>query len=62
MKTFSSQMSEKAKGCVWMSMMYSVTAIVLCIVLVLLSERNVDNLMFHIHGPVVMHSNISHRI
>ena len=44
MKTFSSQMSEKAKGCVWMSMMYSVTAIVLCIVLVLLSERNVDNL------------------
>ncbi|WP_300789720.1 hypothetical protein [uncultured Bacteroides sp.] len=45
MKTFSSQMSEKAKGCVWMSMMYSVTAIVLCIVLVLLSERNVDNLI-----------------
>ena len=36
MKTFSSRMSEKAKGCVWMSMMYSVTAIVLCIVLVLL--------------------------
>ena len=45
MKTFSSQMSEKVKGCVWMSMMYSVTAIVLCIVLVLLSERNVDNLI-----------------
>ncbi|WP_300791597.1 hypothetical protein [uncultured Bacteroides sp.] len=45
MKTFSSQMSEKAKGCVWMSMMYSVTAIVLCIVLVLLSEKNVDNLI-----------------
>ena len=45
MKTFSSQMSEKAKGCVLKSMMYSVTAIVLCIVLVLLSERNVDNLI-----------------
>ena len=45
MKTFSSQMSEKVKGCVWKSMMYSVTAIVLCIVLVLLSERNVDNLI-----------------
>lgn len=45
MKTFSSQMSEKIKGCVWMSMMYSVTAILFCIVLVLLSERNVDNLI-----------------
>lgn len=38
-------MSEKIKGCVWMSMMYSVTAILFCIVLVLLSERNVDNLI-----------------
>ncbi len=45
MKTFSSRMSEKIKGCVWMSMMYSVAAIVFCIVLVLLSERNVDNLI-----------------
>lgn len=45
MKTFSSRMSEKAKSCVWMSMMYSVTAIALCLILVLLSERNVDNLI-----------------
>lgn len=45
MKTFSSQMSEKAKGCVWMSMIYSVTAIVLCLILFMLSKRNVDNII-----------------
>ena len=45
MKTFNSRMSEKAKSCIWMSMMYSVTAIALCLVLVLLSEKNIDNLV-----------------
>lgn len=45
MKIFSSRMSEKAKGCIWMSMVYSVTAIILCIVLFLLSERNLDNIV-----------------
>lgn len=45
MKTFSSRFSEKAKGCVWMSMMYSVTAIALSLLLVLLSERNIDNII-----------------
>ena len=45
MKTFNSRMSEKVKSCIWMSMMYSVTAIALCLVLVLLSEKNIDNLV-----------------
>lgn len=45
MKSFSSRMSEKAKTCVWMSMMYSVTAIALSLLLVLLSERNMDNII-----------------
>lgn len=45
MKIFSSRMSEKAKACVWMSMMYSVTAIILSLILVLLSERNIDNII-----------------
>lgn len=45
METFNSRMSEKAKSCIWMSMMYSVTAIALCLVLVLLSEKNIDNLV-----------------
>ena len=45
MRTFNSRMSEKAKSCVWISMMYSVTTIVLCLVLVLLSTNNADNLI-----------------
>lgn len=45
MKSFSSRMSEKARTCVWMSMMYSVTAIALSLLLVLLSERNMDNII-----------------
>lgn len=45
MKTFTSRMSEKAKGCVWMSMVYSVTAIILCFILFLLSQRNADNII-----------------
>lgn len=45
MKSFSSRISEKAKTCVWMSMMYSVTAIALSLLLVLLSERNMNNII-----------------
>ena len=45
MDTFNSRISEKAKSCVWMSMMYSVTAIALCLVLILLSEKNADTLI-----------------
>ena len=56
MKTFNSRMSEKAKSCIWMSMMYSVTAIALCLVLVLLSEKNIDNLVAFIACSFLWHS------